>query len=240
MRPMDLYYAATPNGWKISIALEEMNIPYNLKMVNLMKGDQRTPEFLKLSPNGRMPALVDYEPFPGEAKELTIFESGAILQHLAEKTGKFIPKDKYEKSLVMQWVFWQMGGLGPMAGQLSHFINYAPHLTKSDTTYSLNRYRNEYKRLLSVIESQLAKHAHIAHEDYTIADMASYPWVVPAKRFGVSLDDYPRTKAWAAVLASRPAVYKGLRVGKTAITTRKPSDPLNKDMVKNLFQASKM
>eukprot|EP01060_Flectonema_neradi_P032804 TRINITY_DN5303_c0_g1_i2.p1 TRINITY_DN5303_c0_g1~~TRINITY_DN5303_c0_g1_i2.p1 ORF type:complete len:241 (+),score=31.96 TRINITY_DN5303_c0_g1_i2:50-772(+) len=233
----DLHYSPTPNGWKITIALEEMGLPYNLKLVNLMKGDQRKEAFLKISPNGRMPALVDYEPFGEGSKPLSIFESGAILLHLGEKTGKFLPSDPYERSSVIQWVNWQMGGLGPMAGQLSHFVNYAPRIApEADHSYSLNRYRGEYTRLISVIENQLKKHKYIACDTYSIADMASYPWVIPAVRFGVSLDDFPNTKRWANELRARPAVHKAIRIAKVG----SPAKSASKEEMSKLFQPSKM
>lgn len=203
---IDLYYWPTPNGWKISIMLEECALPYNLIPVNIGRGDQFKPEFLKISPNNRMPALVDSDV---EGEPIAIFESGAILTYLAEKTGKFMPTDVRGRYHVQQWLYWQVGGLGPMAGQLSHFVNYAPE----KNPYSLNRYGNEYNRLFGVMEQQLA-HGKFLAGDYSIADMASFPWVVPYKRFGQSLDEFPRLQEWFETLKARPSVSKGLDVGK--------------------------
>ena len=171
---IDFYYAPTPNGWKISIMLEEISIPYKVIPVNLGKGDQFKPEFLAISPNNRMPAIIDHD--GPEGKQISVFESGAILMYLGEKTGKFFPQTSREKTRVLEWLFWQVGGLGPMAGQLSHFVNYAPNFP-GDHSYSTGRYQNEYDRLLGVMDTVLKDHEYLAGE-YSIADMASFPWVL--------------------------------------------------------------
>lgn len=204
---IDLYYWPTPNGWKISIMLEECGLPYTLKPVNIGKGDQFLPEFLAISPNNRMPVIVDHDCANGNP--ISVFESGAILQYLAEKTGRFMPRDTRGRYEVLQWLNWQMGGLGPMAGQLSHFVNYAPEPME----YALNRYRNEYDRLLGVIDRRLADREFLAG-DYSIADMAAWPWLVPYKRLGQSLKHLPKVQRWHDTMKNRPAVQRGVNVGK--------------------------
>ena len=205
-RLIDLYFAPTPNGWKITIMLEECGLPYNVIPVNLGAGDQFKAEFLKISPNNRMPALVDHE------TGLHIFESGAILQYLAEKTGRFMPIDPDGKYAVLQWLFWQVGGLGPMAGQLSHFVNYAPGGPGAHE-YAHTRYRNEYDRLFAVMERSLREHEYLAG-DYSIADVASWPWVVPYKRFEQDMSAYPNVRRWFDAIKQRPAVRRGMDVGR--------------------------
>lgn len=202
---IDLYYWPTPNGWKISIMLEECALPYRVIPVNIGKGDQFKPEFLAISPNNRMPAIVDNDAPEGP---ISIFESGAILVYLAEKTGQFMPRDVRGRSEVLQWLFWQVGGLGPMAGQLGHFRNYAPETIP----YAVDRYAKEYNRLLGVIERRLADREFLA-DDYSIADMAAWPWVRGHERLGQSLDEFPRVKRWVDAIAARPAVQKGVEVG---------------------------
>jgi GSH-dependent disulfide-bond oxidoreductase len=199
---IDLYYWPTPNGWKISIMLEECGLPYNLVPVNIGTGEQFKPDFLKISPNNRMPAIVDHEP-PGGGAPVSVFESGAILQYLAEKTGKFLPKDLRGKYETLQWVNWQMGGLGPMAGQNHHFNVYAQEKIK----YAIDRYVNETNRLYGVLNKRLSDRAFIAG-DYSIADMASYPWVVPYKNQGQNIDDFPHLKRWFETIRERPATVR--------------------------------
>ncbi len=206
---MDLYFAPTPNGWKITIMLAECELPYRLVPVNLRAGDQFKPDFLRISPNNRMPALVDPEAAGGP---LSIFESGAILMYLAEKTGRFIPSDLHGKYDVLQWLFWQVGGLGPMAGQLSHFVNYAPGEPEAHA-YSHGRYKSEYDRLFGVMERVLADAEFLAG-DYSIADMAAFPWVLPHNRFGQAMDAYPGVRRWYDSLKERPAVRAGVEVGR--------------------------
>jgi GST-like protein len=210
---IDLHYWPTPNGWKISIMLEECGLPYKIVPVNIGTGDQFKPEFLKISPNNRMPAIVDHEP-PGGGAPVSVFESGAILQYLAEKAGKFLPKDLRGKYEVLQWVNWQMGGLGPMAGQANHFNVYAPQFNPPEAlTYGQNRYTNEVNRLFGVLNKRLAGRTFVAG-DYSIADVAIWPWVVGFKNFSQKLEDFPDLKRWFEESAGkRPAVVKGKAVG---------------------------
>ena len=203
---IDLYYWPTPNGWKITIMLEECGLEYEAIPVDIRRGDQFKPEFLAISPNNRMPAIVDKRK---PKKPVTLFESGAILSYLAETTGKFMPKAREKRYDVLQWVFWQVGGLGPMAGQLSHFVNYV----EEENPYARDRYGREYDRLLGVLNRQLADKEYICG-DYSIADMASWPWLIPYKRFEQSLDHLPNVKAWHDRMKSRPAVRRGVDVGK--------------------------
>ncbi len=199
---IDLHYWTTPNGHKITIFLEETGLPYNIVPVNISKGEQFKPEFLAISPNNRIPAIVDHAPAGGGAP-ISVFESGAILVYLAEKTGKFMPKDLRGRNEVMQWLFWQMGGLGPMAGQNHHFVQYAPE----KLPYAMERYVNETSRLYQVLDNRLEDREFVAGE-YSIADMASYPWVVPWKRQQQNLDDYPHLKRWFTAIRHRPAVER--------------------------------
>ena len=205
---IDLYYWTTPNGHKITIFLEEAALPYSIKSVNISIGEQFTPEFLKISPNNRIPAIVDNDPADGKGP-LSVFESGAILQYLAEKTGRFLPADMRGRSDVMQWLFWQMGGLGPMAGQNGHFNNYAPE----KIAYAIDRYVKETERLYSVLDEQLAGRDFIAG-DYSIADMACYPWIVPHERHKQNLDEFPNLKRWFDAIGQRPAVQRAYEVAK--------------------------
>ena len=203
-KPIDFYYSPTPNGWKISIMLEECELPYNTILMDLKKGDQFQSDFLRISPNNRMPAIVDYNE---KSAPVTIFESGAILLYLAEKTGKFIPNSKLGKKKVMEWLFWQVGNLGPMGGQHSHFWNYAPESEKDG--YAANRYAEEYDRCFEVLERQLEGQEYIVNE-YSIADIISWPWVLIAKAMGRSLDAYPNVTNWRQRVKERPAVRKGV------------------------------
>jgi GSH-dependent disulfide-bond oxidoreductase len=205
---IDLYYWPTPNGWKISIMLEECAIPYNVKYVNIGAGEQFNPDFVKISPNNRMPAIIDHEPIGGGAP-ISIFESGAILEYLAEKTGKFMPREPGGKYEVLQWVYWQVGGLGPMAGQNHHFSVYAPE----KLPYAIDRYVKETNRLYGVIERRLGDRPFLAG-DYSVADMAAFPWIVPYKLQGQKLENFPKLKAWFEAIHSRPAVIRGLDLGK--------------------------
>ncbi|MEM6851200.1 MAG: glutathione S-transferase N-terminal domain-containing protein [Pseudomonadota bacterium] len=204
--PIELYYWPTPNGWKVSIALEEMGLDYVLKPVNIGKGEQFEPSFLKISPNNRMPAIIDPDG-PGGAP-ISVFESGAILQYLGRKTGKFYPSDERLRVKVEEWLFWQIGGLGPMAGQAHHFRQYAPEKIE----YGIQRYTNEVNRLYGVLNKALEGQDYIAGE-YSIADMASWPWVVPYERQGQNLDEFPNLRAWFDRMKERPAVRKGKELG---------------------------
>ncbi len=199
---IDLHYWPTPNGHKITVALEEMGLPYTIHRVDIGKGEQFKPEFLAIAPNNRMPAIVDHVPANG-GKPISIFESGAILQYLAEKTGKFLPQDIRAKTEVMQWLFWQMGGLGPMAGQNGHFNVYAPE----KIPYAMDRYTNETNRLYGVMNKRLADRDYLAG-DYSIADMASYPWIVPHDVHKQDLNQFPHLKRWFEAIKARPAVVK--------------------------------
>src|SRR5947209_7250246 len=205
---IDLHYWTTPNGHKITIFLEETSLPYRIIPVNIGKGDQFKPEFLAISPNNRIPAIVDNEPKDGSAP-ISVFESGAILLYLADKTGKFIPSDIRGRVEVLQWLFWQMGGLGPMAGQNHHFGTYAPE----KIPYAIERYRNETNRLYGVLNKRLADRPFIAG-DYSIADMASYPWIVPYERQGQKLEDFPHVKRWFETVRARPAVVRAYEKAK--------------------------
>ena len=188
-QPIDLYYWPTPNGWKVTILLEELAVPYNVIPVNLGKGEQFNPAFLKISPNNRMPAIVDHDPLNGKGP-LSIFESGAIVQYLAEKYDAFLPTDVNGKYEVLQWVYWQMGGLGPMSGQANHFRNAAPEKIE----YGMKRYTDEVNRLYGVMNARLADRPFLAGE-YSIADMMSWPWVVPYERLGQDLNEFPESQA---------------------------------------------
>ena len=210
-KPLELWYWPTPNGWKVSIALEEMGLPYEVKPVNIGAGEQFTPEFLAISPNNRMPALVD--PEGPDGKPLSIFESGAILQYLANKSGQFYPTDIRARAEVDQWLFWQVGGLGPMAGQTHHFRQYAPALIKDQRqiAYGVRRYTDETNRLYGVLNKRLADREYVAG-DYSIADMAIWPWILPGPQ-GQDLEDFPHLKAWMERVGARPAVQAGRAVG---------------------------
>ena len=200
---IDLYYWTTPNGHKITMFLEEAGVPYTIKPVNISKGDQFKPEFLAIAPNNRIPAIVDHEPKGGGAP-ISIFESGAILVYLAEKTGRFMPSDLRGRTEVLQWLFWQMGGLGPMAGQNHHFSQYAPE----KIPYAIERYVKETNRLYGVLNKRLADRAFMAGADYSIADMAAYPWIVPWTRQGQNLDDFPNVRRWFDAIRARPATVR--------------------------------
>ena len=226
---IDLYYAPTPNGWKITIMLEECSLPYRIIPVNLGKGDQFKPEFLAISPNNRMPVIVDDDGPKGE--KISVFESGAILIYLGEKTGKFLPSRQIDRIKVLEWLFWQVGGLGPMAGQVSHFVNYAPNFP-GDHSYSEKRYKNEYDRLLGVMNNILTEREYLAG-DYSVADMASFPWVTAYKRYEVDLNKFKEVRRWFDTLKNRPAVRKGMDVGKDERTfAQKPT----KESLKMMFQ----
>jgi len=224
---IDFHFWPTPNGWKIAIMLEECGLPYKTHTVNIGRGDQFTPEFSRISPNQRIPAIVDHDAEDGQP--LALFESGAILQYLAEKTGRFLPRQTRARYEVLQWLAWQVGGLGPMAGQLSHFVNYAPE----PMPYALERYRKEYVRLLTIVERRLADREYLAGE-YSIADIAAWPWLLPYKRFGVSLDELPNVRRWHASIKVRPAVERGVNLGKE----NRPSGPLDDESRRHLFGTS--
>lgn len=200
---IEFYYWTTPNGHKITIFLEEAGLPYTVIPINIGAGDQFKPEFLQIAPNNRIPAIIDREPLDG-GEAISVFESGAILLYLAEKTGQFISTDLRERVEILQWLFWQMGGLGPMAGQNHHFSQYAPE--KID--YAINRYVNETGRLYSVLNKRLSGHEFVAGKAYSIADMASYPWIVPYATQKQNLEDFPHLKRWFEMIKARPATIR--------------------------------
>lgn len=207
--PIDLHYWPTPNGWKVSIALEEMGLPYRVRLVNIGAGEQKRPEFLAISPNGRMPAITDPEGPDGAS--ISIFESGAILQYLARKTGRFCGATERDRIDVDQWLMWQMGGLGPMAGQAHHFLHYAPGMTPpQDIHYAKDRYRDEVARLYGVLDRQLATHEYVAGGDYSIADMAIFPWARLWQRQEQQIEAFPNMRRWLETLEARPAVARGV------------------------------
>lgn len=200
---IDLYTAATPNGWKATIALEELTLPYIPHFLSLADGEQKLPEFIAINPNGRIPAIVDRD-LGGHP----IFESGAILIHLAEKAGRLLPTEAKARATVLSWLMWQMGGLGPMMGQLNVFRNYFPEKLPA----AIERYDREVNRLFAVLDRQLADHMHVAGADYSIADIACFPWVAGHDWSGVSLDPYPHLERWRHAVAARPAVAKGMTI----------------------------
>ena len=204
---IDLYYWPTPNGWKITIMLEETGLPYTVRWVNIGRGEQFEPTFLAISPNNRMPAIVDNAPTDGGAP-LSIFESGAILLYLAEKSGQFLPHGRRGRYEATQWLMWQMGGLGPMLGQTHHFRHYAPE----PMAYAVDRYTNEAHRLYGVMNRRLADRPFLAGE-YSIADMACWPWIVPHTRQGQNLEEFPHLHRWFEAIRARPAVQRGFAIG---------------------------
>lgn len=214
---IDLHYWPTPNGWKVSIMLEETGLPYRLVPVNIGRGEQFKPDFLAISPNNRMPAIVDHDP-PGGGEPVSVFESGAILVYLAEKTGQLQPTDLRGRYEVLQWVMWQMGGLGPMAGQAHHFRQYATE----KLPYAIDRYTKEVNRLYGVMNKRLADRDYLAGA-YSIADMAAWPWVVPWKNQGQQIEEFPHLHRWFEAVKARPAVERGFAVG-TELRTTAPMD----------------
>jgi len=224
-----LYYWPTPNGHKATIMLEEVGLPYEVHSVNILKGEQFDPEFLKIAPNNRIPAIVDTEG-PGGGP-YAMFESGAILMYLAEKTGKLWPADPRQHYDMLQWLFFQMGNVGPMFGQNGHFQGYA----KVDVPYARERYHNETKRLYGVMDRRLAQHEYLAGPDYSLADVATYPWTLPRQweLHKIDIDDFPNVKRWNAEIAKRPAVQRGVAVLAGSQRVGKPTD----EAFENLFGA---
>ena len=226
---IDLHYWPTPNGWKVTIALEEMGLPYAVHLVNISEGEQFRPEFLKIAPNNRMPAIVD--PDGPDGQPISLFESGAILQYLARKTGRFGGRNAREQAAVEQWLMWQMGGLGPMAGQAHHFLKYAPGMNPPQVLpYAQDRYRREVGRLYGVLDRQLAGNAFVAGEALSIADMAIWPWAILWKGQEQTLDDKPHLARWLDELGARPAFQRGKAVAadkrSTAPMTQKTQEVL--------------
>jgi GST-like protein len=223
---IDFYYWPTPNGWKVAILLEELGIPYRMIPVNIGKGDQFKPEFLAMNPNGKMPVIVDHDAHGGP---VTLFESGAILQYLAEKTGKFMPTELHARYRVLEWVYWQVGGLGPMAGQAHHFLKYAPQKVE----YAMHRFKTEVARLYKVMDSQLEKTEYLAG-DYSIADIAAWPWVVRYEWQGQDLKDFPNVKRWFETVGARPAVKHGAEIGSELMQQAQTMSDADKKLLFNL------
>ncbi len=232
-QPIELWYWPTPNGWKVSIALEEMGLAYEVRPLNIGRGEQFEPAFQAISPNGRMPAIVD--PEGPDGKPLSIFESGAILQYLGNKTGLFYPADVRARVEVDQWLFWQVGGLGPMAGQTHHFRQYAPALIKDQRqiAYGVRRYTDETHRLYGVLDRRLADRDYLAG-DYSIADMAAWPWILPANQ-GQDMSHFPHLQAWLDRVGDKPGVIAGRAVGDALRSNLGASGQAAEDARKVLF-----
>jgi len=225
---IDLYYWPTPNGHKVTLMLEETGLPYRIQPVNIGAGDQFTPDFLAISPNNKMPALVDHQPTDGGAAQ-SVFESGAILLYLAEKTGRFLPADSRGRVAVLEWLFWQMAGLGPMSGQMGHFNVYAPE----KIPYAIERYNNEVRRLPRVMDKRLAQRASLGGDDYSIADMASYPWIGAYDTLPVDFSAFPNLKRWHDAIAARPATQRAYALREKV--NPQAGKPLSEEERKHLF-----
>jgi GST-like protein len=219
---IELFTAATPNGWKVSVALEELALPYTVRPISLGKLEQKEEWFLKINPNGRVPAIIDHD-----NGDFAVFESGAILIYLAEKTGKLLPADPKARSRVLQWLMFQMGGVGPMMGQANVFFRYAPEKIQ----YAIDRYQREARRLFEVLERQLKDHPYIANDEYSIADIALWCWVAGYEWSGVNIDGLPGLKRWLDLVGSRPAVQRGRAV---------PPPPSPEERAKSVESAKKM
>jgi GST-like protein len=224
---IELYYWPTPNGHKITLFLEEAGLAYRIKPVNIGAGEQFKPEFLAISPNNRIPAIVDTDP-AGGGEPISVFESGAILLYLAEKSGKFLSTDIRERNTALEWLFWQVGGLGPMLGQNHHFSRYAPE----KIPYAIERYVNETRRLYGVLDRRLGGRAFIAGKDYSIADMAAYPWIVSYENQGIKLEDFPNVKLWFDAISERPGTQRAYKLGQAL---QQPDQPMSDEARKILF-----
>ncbi len=224
---IDLYYWPTPNGHKVTLLLEETGLDYTIQPVNIGKGEQFEPAFLAISPNNRMPAMVDHAPTDGGAP-ISVFESGAILQYLAEKAGQFLPSDPRRRVETLEWLYWQVAGQGPMTGQYGHFSVYAPE--KID--YAIERYTKEVLRLLGVLERRLASRAFLTGDDYSIADMACYPWINPYKTAPIDLAPFAEVRRWHCAIAARPATERAYARGDSI---SKPGQPLSDEARRHLF-----
>ena len=224
---IDLYYWTTPNGHKITIFLEETGLPYKIFPINIGKGEQFAKDFLKIAPNNRIPAMIDHEPAGGGAP-LAMFESGAMLLYLADKTRKFIPQDLRGRSAAIEWLFWQMANLGPNSGQNNHFSNYAV----DKIPYAMDRYRNEVNRLYGVLDRRLAGNEYMAGE-YSIADMATYPWIVPYERQGQKIEDFPHIKRWFEAIKARPATVRAYEIVQKV--NPQAGAPMSEDAKKIMF-----
>ena len=225
---IDLYYWPTPNGHKITLFLEEAGLDYTIKPVHIGKGDQFKPEFLAFSPNNKMPAIVDHTPADGGQPQ-TVFESGAILLYLAEKTGQFLPTDARARIEALEWLFWQMAGLGPMSGQYGHFNVYAPE----KIPYAIDRYTNEVKRLLQVLDTRLKGRGFIAGDQYSIADMAIYPWIGVYDKAPIDMTPFPEVVRWQAAIKARPATVRAY--ARTTEVNPDAGKPMSEDEKKQLF-----
>jgi GST-like protein len=224
---IDLHYFPTPNGWKVSIALEELALPYRIVSCNIARGEQFTPEFLAISPNNRMPAIVDHEPAFG-GSPVSVFESGAILHYLAEKTGRLLPKDPRRRIQAIEWMYWQMANQGPMCGQAGHFRNYAPEKLE----YAIERYTREARRLYEILDRRLTDRSYIA-EEFSMADILCWPWVHMREHHGQTLDDLPHLQRWFDELGDRPAFVRGLEAGMDL--ARDMAGGLDDEARRNLF-----
>jgi len=216
---IDLYYWTTPNGHKVTLFLEESGLPYRILPINIGKGEQFQPDFLRIAPNNRIPAIVDTDP-AGGGDPVSVFESGAILLYLAEKSGRFLSAEPRVRIDTLQWLFWQMGGLGPMAGQNHHFVQYAPE----SLPYAIERYVKETARLYAVLDRRLADRDFITGPDYSIADMACYPWIVPHARQRQNLDDFPNLKRWFEAIQQRPATQRAYALAENINTAPSVSE----------------
>ncbi|MBB3190299.1 glutathione binding-like protein [Halomonas cerina] len=225
---IDLYYWTTPNGHKVTMFLEEAGLDYRIKPINIGKGDQFDEDFLAIAPNNRIPAIVDHDPEDG-GEPLSLFESGAILEYLADKSGRFLPKDLRGRTKTLQWLHWQMGGLGPMAGQNHHFTQYAPETVE----YAISRYVNETARLYGVLDTRLARRDYIAGADYSIADMAVYPWIVPHEKQRQDLNDFPHLKAWFERIGQRPGTQRAYAL--TREVNPDAGKPLDEEARRHMF-----
>ncbi|NQZ99477.1 MAG: glutathione S-transferase N-terminal domain-containing protein [Myxococcales bacterium] len=226
---IDLHYFPTPNGWKASIALEELELEYRIVEINIGRGDQFAPEFLAISPNNRIPAIVDHDPVGG-GEPVSVFESGAILLYLAEKTGRLLPKDVRGRIAATEWLMWQMAGLGPMLGQLGHFKMYAPE----PIPYALERYGNEAHRLYRILDERLAGRDFVADE-YSVADIASWSWVKLHELHGIALDEFPNARRWYEVIDARPAVARGVAAGMDLIVRNTKGGAMDEESREHLF-----
>ena len=224
---IDLYYWPTGNGKKITIMLEECGLEYRVNPIDITKGDQHKPEFLKIAPNNKMPAIVDHD---AEGGPLAIFESGAILMYLAEKTGKFMPSDLHGRMQVMQWLFWQVGGIGPNCGQAHYFVHYAASVNEE----ARHRFKTEVARLYGVLDRRLADNEYIAGSEYSIADMATWPWIYRYDWQGQDINDFPNVKRWFNQLAERPALDRGANVGTDLADLHKKMDDDDRDRLFNV------
>ena len=224
---IDLYFAPTPNGWKISVMLEECELPYQVKMIDIGRGDQFDSDFLRISPSGKIPAIVDNAPIE-ETGPISVFETGAILIYLAQKSGKLLPSSAVEQKSALEWLFWQTSALGPMMGQHGHFKLFAPE----HIDYAVNRYRREVLGLFEVLDSRLATTHYLAGENYSIADIASFPWVQIYKAQGIDLPSYQHTFRWYQELKQRPALRRGMALGREQLDYSRHNDPVTK---KTLF-----